>query len=665
MVFKTSSIDLNVPAKVLPCTVTTVTAQAFWQYDDGLGDAWWSGGGSPKPYRWEVILDVTQVSHGSHLTRTPYLYDGFDVVVGDYIAGATDGKALQIISISEKSETIITCIVEDKLRYNTFRNASGIGIFNAPGTAVIFQTNEYGDPMLDPLPTGIVSTDFYANISSRFKYLNPQNHFVLEKNNNNFEPGDVIAVSASGFELASPENLDKLVGTVTHSGPGPHQFMLRPLNGVIDLVPGLPGELGDFIYPMLDGSGDLTTENTGVAMFLKLKDSVPSTAMGTVRNATTAIGNVLELNSVQITFSGSTIDSAVTAINNQTGAHKVTATKVQAPNIAISDPLTNTSAYGLIGGHVPFSASINGITVNFTTPTIGQAAYGQAVAVAEDMATDINAANIPNIVAYASQGKLFISNTSGGTITIGNIGVDAMGNTFAGNNSITSLSNSYPSVVGDFVLVLSRSDGGEIIMSDIVGFPSYDFGIVSGHNGSYAIGLNVEQGIRKTGTTVVSDLAARDSLPRVLVGDQAYVLDAGNGEWALFIWDGAGWITIATHDSAATDANTLSATVDLPAGEGSITVDLGSISDGSKVVSAVVEVTDPVTGATSTPSLTIGYGTQTDRLMSADQNDIETAGSYTTTPSFHYIGEGELAIIATLLANGATSGSVKITVTYV
>ena len=42
---------------------------------------------------------------------------------------------------------------------------------------------------------------------------------------------------------------------------------------------------------------------------------------------------------------------------------------------------------------------INGTTVNFTTNTAGQAAYGIAVGLPEDMATDINAASIPNLSA--------------------------------------------------------------------------------------------------------------------------------------------------------------------------------------------------------------------------------------------------------------------------
>ena len=52
-------------------------------------------------------MTVTAVAHGSHLTRTPKVFNGFDIVVGDYIAGATDGRALQIVSIISKTATTL------------------------------------------------------------------------------------------------------------------------------------------------------------------------------------------------------------------------------------------------------------------------------------------------------------------------------------------------------------------------------------------------------------------------------------------------------------------------------------------------------------------------------------------------------------------------------
>jgi hypothetical protein len=291
------------------------------------------------------------------------------------------------------------------------------------------------------------------------------------------------------------------------------------------------------------------------------------------------------------------------------------------------------------------------------------------VAIAEDMANDINAAGINDITASHANGNLIIFEASGGSITIVNVSPDANGNNFAGTNSIAALGLTYPAAASAFVLQLIRDDGGEIIITDEIGSPTVDFGVLSGHNGSYAIGLNVEQGVRKAGTTVVAGIAERDALTGVLVGDAAYVLDSGEGEWALFIWDGSAWSLVADQDSAATDASTLSYTFTCPiSGFGtSDTVVLGRMSDNSKVVSVLVEVISPMAGYTpgNIPSLEIGTTAESDRLMSADSNDLESSGSYVTNPDYHYEGATEIEIKAKLSHFDATEGEIKVIVTYV
>jgi hypothetical protein len=673
---KTSAIDLNVPAKVLSVNVTSATSEAQWDHNDGQGDAWWSGGSNPKSYRWEITMTVTAVNHGSHLTRTPNKFDGMDVVVGDYIAGATSGRALQIVSISAKSTTSVTCKVEDRLRYNTFRSASGTGLFTVPGAAVIFQINENGHPMLDPIPTGIVSSDFYANVNSRFQYLNPQMNYMLDQTAHGFEQGDVVAIdnSTQVFELADAANIERLVGTVTHAGPGPNKFLIRPANGIVDFVPGLPGNPGDFVYPKTDNSGDLTLTNTGVAIFLKLTNAVPSVSQGTVTNGSCSAADKLEINDTDVLFTTNSggvvsINNAVTDINTLTSTHNVVASSSPAPNTITSDSGTYGSAYGLVGGYVPFSASINGTTVNFTTSTAGQAAYGIAVGIAEDMAADINNTGIANITATHSSGNLVITHSQGNAFTIVNGTSDSNGNDFAGNGSIASLGTSYSAASGAS-LKLTRNDGGEIIIRDRVGTPTVDFGIMSGHSGSYALGLNVEKGIRTAGgITVVADTAARNALTAsALTGDQVHVLDTGEGEWALYLYSGSSWTLIANEDSAATDANSLSHTFTTPVGGfgNTSTVTLGRVSSNSRILSVLIECTTAVTGYTGgTPSLIVGVQSDTDRFMSDYENDIETTGSYVTNPDYHYAGAAELEIKCSFAHYGATGGDIKVTVTYV
>ena len=248
------------------------------------------------------------------------------------------------------------------------------------------------------------------------------------------------------------------------------------------------------------------------------------------------------------------INNAVTDINATTSSHGVVASSTPAPNTITSDAATHGSAYGLVGGFPPFSASINGTTVNFSTTTAGQAAYYMAVAIAEDMADDINSVGIANVTATHVSGNLVITHSLGNAFTIVNGTSDSNGNDFAGTASIASLGTSYNAASGA-TLKLTRSDGGEIILTDKVGTPTVDFGIMSGHSGSYALGLNVEKGIRSGGgITVVANMASRNAM-NPLTGDQAHVLDTGEGEWALYLYSGSAWTLIANEDSAATDAN--------------------------------------------------------------------------------------------------------------
>ena len=130
MAYKTNYIDVNKPAKVLSIDVTSINDHARWTENDGAGDKWWSGGTNPKYYQWEITGTVSAQAHGSHLTRKDFEYNGLDIQVGDWIAGATTGTCCRVVSISAKTSTSVTMVVEDWLRYNTFRSSIGSGIFN-------------------------------------------------------------------------------------------------------------------------------------------------------------------------------------------------------------------------------------------------------------------------------------------------------------------------------------------------------------------------------------------------------------------------------------------------------------------------------------------------------------------------------------------------------
>jgi hypothetical protein len=664
--WKTSFIGLNKPAKVLSGTADSVTPVSLWPYANSNDDPYWSGGLNPQFYRWQVTFTVNDRTHGSNLTRTPFKFDAQDIEVGDFVAGASDGKVLQIMSIVSKTNSEVVAVIEDRLRYNTFRDPAGFGLFTTPGPVIFFQINELGFPMLDPIP-GDAASDFFTNVMSRFQYMNPLTNYLLEQPAHGFEQGDAICIESGSFSLSNSNNISRFLGTVVYPGPGPDQFILRPANGIIDFVPGLPGAVGDYLYPSLDGSGDLTTnDNSRRPIYMKIADAISTSTTGTGIDPIGTNGDVVEINRIPVTlYSTSSSDStygveeAVALINAETPNHKVTAVKVGAATEVFSDIAGLGSAYGIIAGYTPFSASINGVTVNFTTTTSGSAAYGDpAVADQNDMVTDINAATIPDIVASVVNGSdIKLRHNAGGAITIVNITADVNSNNFAGASSVSSLPLSTAANTTTSALRLVRSDGGPLTIRDFVGQFLDTAGVLSGQNGRYSLGLNIEQGIRSSGAAVVADITARDAL-NSLVGDQCYVIDAGNGEWATFIYDGSQWTKVGGERSVAADARTLVLDVDLSTTSG--TQSIGFISSDRTVISVRVLVTTP---APADAEVTVGTSSNNSAFAQSRDSILSEIGQYTTNPDYRTTAYTEVVAEITNPTLGA--GQFTVILTYV
>lgn len=659
--WKTSFIGLSKPPKVLAANVTSSVNLDFWPYQLGAGDPYWSGGTNPLPFKYRMTFTFTDQSHGSHLTRTPFLYNAQDIEVGDFVAGADDGKVLQIMSIQSKDPYSLTAVVEDRLRYNVYK--TGSSIFNVPGNVIFFQINELGVPMLDPLP-GTASSIFYPNVMSRFQYMNPLTNYLLEKTSHGFQRGDAVCIENGDFVLSDPDNITKFIGTVVEPGPGPDQFILRPANGIIDFVPGLPGSVGDYIYPSIDGSGDLTiSDDSQRPIFMKIANAISTFTIGSNLDPTGVDGDVVEINKVPVTISSGSgtynLTTAITAINLLTLNHKITADAVNGATVVTSNAGGLGSAYGVIAGYTPFSASINGTTVNFTTTTSGSVVFSDnTVADANDMATDINAAGITNISASVSTtGNLVITNAVGGSITIVNVSNDANNTPFAGANSQTSLALSTAANTTNFVLRLTRTDGGPMTLRDFQGQFFSDAGVISGQNGRFALGLYIEQGLRSSKTTMVANIAARNAL-YPLPGDQAYVIDAGNGEWAVFLYDGAAWRRVNNQRSDATDARTLVLDVNLSTDSG--VKNIGYISSDRTVISVKILVT---TAGPNNATVTVGTAGNTDEFVSSNDSILSQTGQYSVSTNYRTTSYTQVVAEVTRPTPGA--GQFTVILTYV
>ena len=668
--YKSSQIELNVPNKVLGTSISAVNGESYWDHANGSADPWYSGSGTKKYYRWTITFSVTAQGHGSHLTRDDKTFNGLDIVVGDWIGMASSGLCWKIVSITSKDTNNVTCVVEDWLRYNTFRVSTGNGA-PSTGAGVVFSLNEKGVPMLDPLPSTVASV-FYPTVASRFEYLNPQTNYVLEATAHGLSKGDIVAVSSAGFTKANTATMAKMIGVVSEAGPGPNQFMFLPNNQIIDFEPSIPGTQGDYIY--VSNTGEFTTSDTGKIAFLKIQNSIPTVLTGNIDGPTVPHNHTINLNGKTVTFTngGGNVNASSMAANINSVANTfVVANTTPTPQVITSD--TDAVAYGLVGGYVPFSAYIDSgsgnTLVNFTTDTAGQAAYSLAVGIAEDMATDITSANIVNLTAELTGSNLLrLTEANGNAITITNANADQNGNHFTGGSNVSGLPAS-TSATGTTRLKLTRSDGGPIDIYESTENFRVGTGISSGHTGMYPLAMNIEQGIRTGGTTLVGTISARDAL-NAQAGDQAYVTNKGDGEWGLYLYTGSTWVEVSNQDSASVDAKTLTVNFSMPVGGfgTSTTSNMGNISPGRKIQSISVEVHTPFAGHSGgTPNIEVGTVADPDSYCDSPSNDLTEAVSFIATPEYVYPSSETQDQLIRARCNhyNASSGNVTVKLTYV
>jgi hypothetical protein len=284
------------------------------------------------------------------------------------------------------------------------------------------------------------------------------------------------------------------------------------------------------------------------------------------------------------------------------------------------------------------------------------------------MAIDINDANISNLTATAiSSTQLTLTESAGGSITIVNGDNDANNNPFVGASNVSGLVATTAATT-EFLLTLTRNDGGEILIFESSDVFQTNTGVKSGQNGSLPLAMNIEQGIRTASVTVVADTLERDSL-NAQVGDQSYVLDGGVGEWILYLFDGSSWVQVATEDSSTVDAHTVSTTLSGPylAGGNVTTQNIGSVSAGRKITTVSVEVTGVFAGGLDTPFIEVGTQADNDLFMGPNDSDLGVLEDFIILPEYvHPASSNEELLLQVKLTHFAsTTGQVTIKVTYI
>lgn len=647
---------INNPSKVITGVLVEATPSDFWPYDNG-NDPYWANGSMPKPYRWIVTFTVNTQFHSSPFTRVAGQFNGNDINVGDYVADTVDGIALKVVRVVAKADEQVTCEVEDTLRYNTFRDytGQGNGIFAVGSDMIVFELNETGQPVVD-VSGFSVGSNFYNNLSSRFQNLEQQFNFILEKENHGFEVGDLISADPENntFVLASPSH-PFIIGKVSNVDFGPNAFAFNPFEKVVDNFNSLLGDVGSIIYADDNNPGGYATVGNRPVM-IGLRQETKTISVGTIADPSSQPGYEFAVNGQSIMTSGGGLDDFISDVNAFSSTLGVVAEAFTPATVA-----QYTSAPAGIA-MLPVSATINGVTIDFVTTTNGEIVVGApGFASVADMIFDINSSNIPNIVAdvYRSEfgDTLRLTNTAGGEITIVNGSPDGLGKRFAGENSITGLDEITPANTTRSVRLIA-DDARAIDLVDISGSALRDFGLVSAENGIKAAAIFIDRGIRQASTYVVANIAARDAI-NALFGDQCFVQDKGNGEWAHFIrtLDNQ-WVKVADKDSSESDAQTVEIEID----HTSTSDVIYTVSGGSRVTFVTVTVTEQFNGLN--PTISVGDADDNARLMTEDQNDLTSLGVYSTTPSYIYSGGQDVNITFTFNAANSTSGKAVIAISY-
>ncbi len=654
-----NSVRKRLPARVISGFMSSAIALESWLYDDGLGDPWWQGAAGVA-CRWTITCTVNIVNHSSHLTRQPFVYSGLDITHNMWVMGSTEAKALRVISIKNKTDTTIECVVEDVDRYNTFSDTSGSGsgIFSSPLNVIFFELGEDGLPVIHPIPAGI-DIGVISQVEARFRVQNNALEHRFFQLHHGFKEGQVLRLNKDTglFSNATSDDIF-MIGTVTSIGPGPNHFYLEPSTKYIaNLEPALAGTAGDIVW--LDPiTGDRTTVPNGsnVPIYVQMTNAVPSFVIGTVDNPTTDAANIVNINGVQVSLGTTGTANATTIvqrINTSSINHGVTA--------SLSAPATIVNSTTFYPETTPTTAtafSINGVALSMSSPSVNFGVTGKIgfwdVVRAVNEQTDFHGVTA---TMNLFNGVLTLEHRGAGPINIVNVNptvTTGLDKTFTDMLGISA--NNPPAAATR--LKLTRSDGGEIILANVVGSFLANTGVQSVGNGVMPLALVVDKTMISTANLVVADLDARDALVNVRAGDQVFVQSAAYGEWALYLHSGTSWIMIADYDSAKTDASTLHNIVSYTS---SSPVVLGSLSDGARVVNVTVVVEEAFSpGAT----ITIGFTGDEDALMSSDIMDLTDLGTYETSPAYTFSGSSGGIVKAFVDVDDSTTGIAKVIVSY-
>lgn len=527
-------------SKFTPITLTATVSSYAGRMLYGETD----GAGLQNEYKsFDVVLSsVSTQNHSDASTREALLYNGLDIETGMFLSDDSANTIVKITSISAKSETALTCVVED-VDMVSFR-LNSVNTIASDGNVVIFSLNPEGEPIVVGAPFLAGGVD---KLQSRFN-LNERDDRVKFEHSSapTLSVGDIVTVDTNGnlVKYGTAGGSSIKVGIVVEIIRNGLDVFVKPFNDIVRNYKdpeSLTGSPSDIYYTDNSNVGEITTATGGKATFLQLNTPVATTqaiTSSTLPGAT----DVLEINGITV-FNGPNGDSVASVellrdlINGFSAQTHVDSAITQAPGTA--DAEGNSVAYpGSWGTHdifIPLNQTGSPAPANFPEITISDGnnqtnvvfntsdatAIGYDVISPAGIATLIeNAVNnaglellVSTYSSTAHNGDAIRITTTGGAtgITMTNVTTDPFGGNVVGNGSSTGLD--LTATLGAATLTLTRASGGPINIDGSPNSGGYinQGGVVSSNSGRVPYLLLIESegggggGVAETGVSTRVD----------------------------------------------------------------------------------------------------------------------------------------------------------------
>jgi len=340
-----TSQSLRVPL-TLYTHVSNITPYATWSDPLNPSDPW-----TGYPYQWTVTVEIQSQTHSDPETPQPYTYNGLDVKVGNWLVFTSASLAVEIISITSRTDSALVFIVEDVSLSNIVNNPTqsgdGIGSVSDPGVydCLIINLNSEGIPVFATIPDYNVPVNLIPDIVNRFAAFNYIQDFIpANQPNNEFAIGDFVYLNEDGSYTASLSTLSRStqsIGTVSSiNQPDVGNFTYRPINRYVTNLPTLPGFPGDLLYISSTSPGGITnvvTAGETIPVYIKISDNSAIFA--------SSLTSVTAFQTAEIAFGG----PQRALIGNAALTFDQTTTTMTIGNIAInSNSISNRSTQDLV-----------------------------------------------------------------------------------------------------------------------------------------------------------------------------------------------------------------------------------------------------------------------------------------------------------------------------